>query len=53
MFLRSFFSYQLCLLGLSNVVKLMFIAYFSLMSLTMMVFSAYVIDTVLILYVII
>ncbi len=35
----SFFSYQLCLLGLyvtSNVVKLMFIAYFSL---TMTAFS--------------
>ncbi len=37
-----FFSYQLCLLGLyvtSNVVKLMFIAYFSLLSITMMVIS--------------
>ncbi len=52
MFLLSF-SYQLCLLGLyvtSNVVKLMFIAYFSLMSLTMMVFSACVNDTVHLLY---
>ncbi len=48
MFLLSF-SYQLCLLGLyvtSNVVKLMFIAYFSLLSLTMMVFSACVNNTV-------
>ncbi len=36
------FSYQLCLFGLyviSNVVKLMFIAYFSLLSVTMMVIS--------------
>ncbi len=52
MFLLSF-SYQLCLSGLyvtSNVVKLMFIAYFSLMSLTMMVFSACVNDTVYLLY---
>ncbi len=49
MFLLSLFSYQLCLLGLyatSNVVKLMFIAYFSLMSLTMMVFTACVNHTV-------
>ncbi len=47
------FSYQLCLLGLyvtSNVVKLMFIAYFSLMSLTTMVFSVCVNDAVLLLY---
>ncbi len=47
------FSYTLCLLGLyvtSNVVRLMFIAYFSLMSLTMMVFSACVNDTVHLLY---
>ncbi len=39
--------YLLCLLGLyitRNVVQLMFIAYFSLMSLTMMVFSACVND---------
>ncbi len=53
MFLLSF-SYQLCLLGLyvtSNVVKLMFIAYFSLMSLTMMVFSACVNDTVHLIYI--
>ncbi len=52
MFLLSF-SYQLCLLGLyvtSNVVKLMFIAYFSLMSVTMMVISVCVKDTVHLLY---
>ncbi len=55
LFLLSF-SYQLCYSGClvtSNVVKLKFIAYFSLMSLTMMVFSAYVNDTVHLLYVII
>ncbi len=49
------FSYQLCLLGLyvtSYVVKIMFIAYFSLMSLTMMVFSACVNDTMYFLYMI-
>ncbi len=47
------FSYQLCLLGLcvtSNVVKLMFIAYFSLLSLIMMVISVCVNDAVLLLY---
>ncbi len=41
------FSYQLCLLWLCvtfNVIKLMFIAYFSLMSLTMMVISVCVND---------
>ncbi len=41
MFIISF-SYQLCLLGLyvtSNVVKLMFIAHLSLLSVTMMVIS--------------
>ncbi len=49
-------SYQLCLLGLyvtSNVGKLMFIAYFSLMSVIMMVISVCVNDAVLLLYVII
>ncbi len=43
-------SYQLCLLGLyviSNVVKLMFIAYFSLLNVTMMVISVCVNEAVL------
>ncbi len=46
-------SYQLCLLGLyviSNVVKLMFIAYFSLLNVTMMVISVCVNEAVLLLY---
>ncbi len=53
MFLLSFFLISYVYQGLyvtSNVVKLMFIAYFSLMSLTMMVFSACVNDTVYLLY---
>ncbi len=46
-------SYQLCLLGLyviSNVVKLMFIAYFSLLNVTMMVISVCVNEAVFLLY---